>query len=163
MQDSNSGDQWVWGADGKRYWGKYGAAGIMLVTADNQVLLQLRAQNSHSGGTWGIPGGALRRGELPVEGAWREFTEEVDHPPFESAYLQEWVLHRDTWSYTTVLVSVAEAFAVGAADWESEALQWVQIEDVPLMNLHAGFRETWGEIAQYLLGLDAVRERPSQS
>ena len=57
-----SGDAWVEGPDGTRYWGRYGAAGLLIVSPGFEVLLQHRAAWSHFGGTWGMPGGARHEG-----------------------------------------------------------------------------------------------------
>ena len=55
------GDGWVDCDCGFRHWGRFGAAGLLLVRRDTpqpQVLLQLRAEWTHGGGTWALPGGA---------------------------------------------------------------------------------------------------------
>ena len=62
------GDAWVYGPEGEKFWGRYGAAGL-LVVHDGSVLLQLRVGWSHFGGTWGLPGGALKQGETADAGA----------------------------------------------------------------------------------------------
>ena len=73
-------DAWVDGAEG-RYWGTYGAAGLLLAHPEAGVLLQLRVEWSHFGGTWGLPGGARKAGETPEEAAIREADEEASVPP----------------------------------------------------------------------------------
>lgn len=70
--DRNPGDAWVIAPDGARYWGAFGAAGLLAIDDRRGVLLQHRAQWSHHGGTWGIPGGALHADEGPLAGALRE-------------------------------------------------------------------------------------------
>ena len=67
----NSGDAWVEGPNGERFWGRFGAAGLLVHDARRGVLLQHRADWSHFGGTWGLPGGARHEGETAVEGALR--------------------------------------------------------------------------------------------
>lgn len=65
---------------GCRHWGLNGAGGICAVREHEgraQVLLQLRAPWSHSGGTWAIPGGAIGWRESALSGALREFCEET--------------------------------------------------------------------------------------
>lgn len=93
---------------GCRHWGLNGAGGICAVREHEgriQVLLQLRAPWSHSGGTWAIPGGAIGWSESALSGAIREFCEETG---IEAGYLRPYhpekikVMHgehRDT-SYT---------------------------------------------------------------
>ncbi len=80
-----SGDGWVMAADGELRWGLYGAAGLLLRHTDEagdcQYLLGRRSPDVHHGGTWGIPGGALHRGEAPEAGAQREAEEEFGPMP----------------------------------------------------------------------------------
>src|SRR5688500_4178798 len=56
LMSGTSGDSWVEGPDGERYWGRFGAAGLLVVSPAFEVLLQHRAAWSHFGGTWGMPG-----------------------------------------------------------------------------------------------------------
>src|SRR5438105_3470546 len=86
-----SGDGFVTMADGTRRWGRFGAAGVLVrcpagegdVDAGDDgerswwYFLARRSEWCHQGGCWAIPGGALHQGESPVEGALREFAEEV--------------------------------------------------------------------------------------
>ena len=57
------------GPDGQRFWGRFGAAGLLVHDLRRGILLQHRADWSHFGGTWGLPGGARHAGESAVEGA----------------------------------------------------------------------------------------------
>ena len=61
------GDAWVLGPDGAKYWGRFGAAGLLAVDAHRGILMQHRATWSHHGGTWGLPGGARRLGESAID------------------------------------------------------------------------------------------------
>jgi len=54
----NSGDAWVEGPNGERFWGRFGAAGLLVHDLRRGVLLQHRADWSHFGRTWGRPGGS---------------------------------------------------------------------------------------------------------
>src|SRR5690606_4660163 len=56
------GDAWVVAPTGERYWGRFGAAGLLALDADLGVLLQHRVAWSHFGDTWGLPGGARHEG-----------------------------------------------------------------------------------------------------
>jgi len=70
------GDGWVMSDNGAHYWGRHGAAGLLLRVprADGSpaVLLQHRAPWSHQGGTWGLPGGARDSHETVEQAAVRE-------------------------------------------------------------------------------------------
>ena len=70
------GDGWVVDPDGSRYWGRNGAAGLLLRAplsdGSTGILLQHRAVWSHQGGTWGLPGGARDSHESAIDTAIRE-------------------------------------------------------------------------------------------
>ena len=74
------GDAWVVAPTGERYWGRFGAAGLLAVAAQRGVLLQHRVSWSHFGNTWGLPGGARHAGESARDGALRESAEEAGVP-----------------------------------------------------------------------------------
>ncbi|MUN06693.1 NUDIX domain-containing protein [Agromyces luteolus] len=138
-----SGDGWAEGPDGLRYWGRYGAAGLLLVEPGGAVLLQHRATWSHFGGTWGIPGGARHRGESALDAAVREATEETGMPPGVVTARFESVLDLGFWSYTTVVADAARRFEPRLADPESIALRWTPIIAVDGLPLHPRFAEAW--------------------
>ena len=71
------GDAWVEGPDGQRFWGKFGAAGLLVWDPTVGILLQHRVAWSHFGGTWGVPGGARKKGESAEDAALREAAEEA--------------------------------------------------------------------------------------
>lgn len=135
-------DSWVDGPSG-RYWGTYGAAGLLLAHRDAGVLLQLRAVWSHLGGTWGLPGGAIKAGETPEDAAIREADEEAGVPPELVTVLGTSVFDLGYWSYTTVLARADEVFAPIIGDAESEALDWVAVDDVAGLPLHPGLAAGW--------------------
>jgi 8-oxo-dGTP diphosphatase len=135
-------DAWVDGPLG-RYWGTFGAAGLLLAHPDAGVLLQLRAVWSHLGGTWGLPGGARKAGESAEAAAIREADEEAGVPPELVTVLDTSVLDLGYWSYTTVLARADELFAPIVGDAESEALEWVPFDDVTGLPLHPGFGTGW--------------------
>ena len=75
-----SGDGFMRCSDGHVRWGIYGAAGVVFVVREDNgplVMMQKRSQMAHEGGTWSCAGGALDQGEMPLEGALREASEEV--------------------------------------------------------------------------------------
>jgi 8-oxo-dGTP diphosphatase len=144
-----SEDAWVDGPHG-RYWGTFGAAGLLLAHPDAGVLLQLRAVWSHLGGTWGLPGGARKPGESPEAAAIREADEEAGVPPELVTVLGTSVFDLGYWSYTTVLARADQLFAPVVGDAESEALDWVPFDAVADLSLHPGFGAGWPELRSRL-------------
>ena len=144
------GDAWVEGPDGKRYWGRFGAAGLLVLHPPMGVLLQLRADWSHSGGTWGIPGGALKFGENALDAALREAHEEAGVPPEAIRVIGTSVLNLGFWSYTTVVGIAEKFFEPVVTDAESAALEWVPLEDVATRELHPGFDNAWPDLRRGL-------------
>src|SRR6185437_11166264 len=107
------GDGWVLSDNGGAYWGKHGAAGLLLRAprADGSpaVLLQHRAPWSHQGGTWGLPGGARDSHESAEQAAVREAHEEAGLPgellSVRAAVITAQISADDGhyWTYTTVV------------------------------------------------------------
>lgn len=135
-------------ADGRPRWGLYGAAGVLVRHVDDDgpwYFLARRSEHTHRGGTWAIPGGALDLGESPLDGALREFAEEIglklDEHGFEVAGV-----HQDDhggWSYWTVIVDVAERFdAPRSLNWETSEVAWVRRDDIASLELFDAFEAT---------------------
>lgn len=131
------------GPDGARYWGRYGAAGLLALSPDREVLLQHRAEWSHFGGTWGIPGGARHEHESAFEAALREANEEAGVPGGALAFRFSEVLDLGYWTYTTVVADALERFEPVLADQESIELRWIPLADVAGYALHPRFAEAW--------------------
>ena len=147
----DKGDAWVEGPDGQKFWGRYGAAGLLVHNPERGVLLQLRVGWSHFGGTWGLPGGALKEGESADAGALREASEEAGVPPEALEVLFDSVLDLGFWRYTTVVASAAVAFEPVIGDAESGELRWVAVADVEGLPLHPGFAAAWPALRERLL------------
>lgn len=148
------GDAWVEGPDGKRYWGRFGAAGLLVLHPPLGVLLQLRADWSHHGGTWGIPGGALKCGEDAVSAALREANEEAGVPSELVRVVDTTLLDLGFWSYTTVLGVSDEYFEPQITDQESAALEWVALDEVATRDLHPAFGTAWPSLRAMFTALD---------
>jgi 8-oxo-dGTP diphosphatase len=146
------GDGWVVSDSGAHYWGRYGAAGLLLRAprpdGGPAVLLQHRAVWSHQGGTWGLPGGARDSHETPEETAVREARE-------EAGLLAERLAVRATvvtaevsgiggtrWTYTTVVADADELLHT-VPNRESAELRWVGEDEVAQLPLHPGFAASW--------------------
>ena len=157
MPGPRSGDGFVTLADGTLRWGRFGAAGVLVRCAGGDggdgtdqgswwYFLARRSEWCHQGGCWAIPGGALHKGEPPVEGALREFAEEVGAVLGEGEFRVVDV-HEDDhggWSYWTIIVEVSERFALPAAElnWETAEAGWIPHHRLGELELHTAFRRT---------------------
>jgi 8-oxo-dGTP diphosphatase len=144
------GDAWVEGPDGEKFWGKFGAAGLLVWHETLGVLLQHRISWSHFGGTWALPGGARKLGESALDGALREANEEAGVPADALEILFTTVLDLGFWSYTTVVTRVIRDFTPVMGDAESEALRWVPAAEVDSLPLHPGFASAWPSLRERL-------------
>jgi ADP-ribose pyrophosphatase YjhB (NUDIX family) len=107
------------------------------------VLLQLRVEWSHHGGTWGIPGGARDTHESPVQAAFREAAEETSVDPASVRAEASVVDDHGGWSYTTVVASTATAIDPRPVGPESVAVRWTSPSQADELALHPGFAGTW--------------------
>ena len=144
------GDAWVYGPDGAKFWGVFGAAGLLVWHRSLGVLLQHRVAWSHFGGTWGLPGGARKQGESAVDGALREAAEEAMVPARLLRVIHTSVFDLGYWSYTTVVTEALETFEPVIADAESTELRWVPVAEVEALPLHPGFGDAWLDLRSYL-------------
>jgi ADP-ribose pyrophosphatase YjhB (NUDIX family) len=145
---SRSGDGFVTVADGTARWGRFGAAGVLVRCANADgtwsYFLARRSEWCHQGGCWAVPGGALMEGEAPLEGARREFAEEIGDVLGEGFRAVD--VHEDDhggWSYWTIVVEVAEPFAVPATvNWETAEAGWIPHARLSELELLGAFRRT---------------------
>ncbi|CEA08324.1 hypothetical protein BN1051_01664 [Arthrobacter saudimassiliensis] len=148
----NPGDAWVTAPDGERYWGRFGAAGLLALDADRGVLLQHRVSWSHHGDTWALPGGARHEHESALAAALRESAEEAGVPAASVRPRLMSILDLGIWSYATVVADVTEPFEPVISDPESRELAWVPPDDVAGLPLHPGFASSWEKLRP-LLGI----------
>jgi 8-oxo-dGTP diphosphatase len=149
------GDGWVLSDDGAHFWGRYGAAGLLLrapgPNGGAAVLLQHRASWSHQGGTWGLPGGARDSHETVEEAAVREANEEAgltaDRLTVRTTLVTAEVSGESGayWTYTTVIADAPEQL-VTVPNRESAELRWVAEEQVADLPLHPGFAASWAQL-----------------
>jgi len=140
------GDGWVTCRLGHRHWGRYGAAGLLLRTAE-QVVLQHRAPWSHHGGTWGLPGGARDRGESVTDAALREAGEEAGLAGGDVLVTGVHEVDHGGWSYATVLAEPITAVEPLSTSAESVEVRWYPIVDMSGLPLHPGFAASWPALA----------------
>ncbi len=148
------GDGWVVSDSGARFWGRHGAAGLLLRAprpgGSHLVLLQHRAPWSHQGGTWGLPGGARDSHETPEQAAVREAHEEAGLPA-DQLTVRTTVVTTEVcgpagrWTYTTVVADAPELLQT-MPNRESAELRWVAVDDVAELPLHPGFAASWDQL-----------------
>ena len=148
MSTRASGDGFVRAADGSPRWGLYGAAGVLVRHRGDDgpwYFLARRSEHTHRGGTWAIPGGALDLGESPLEGALREFREEIGVPLGEGDF-EVAEVHQDDhggWSYWTVVVDVVDRFDPPTTfNWETAEVAWIHGNDLASLALFDAFEAT---------------------
>lgn len=149
------GDAWVVAPGGTKYWGRFGAAGLLALDPARGVLLQHRVSWSHFGGTWALPGGARHEGESAGAAALREAQEEAGVPEAAIRPRLTSVLDLGYWSYTTLIGDVTDPFEPAISDPESVELAWVPVDRVEDKPLHPGFAASWARL-RALLGVRPV-------
>ncbi|MEU6785349.1 NUDIX domain-containing protein [Nonomuraea angiospora] len=149
-QVSKPTDGWITCEQGHRHWGTEGGAGLLLFHrapgGEVHVLMQLRSMETQHGGTMGLPGGALHRGEDPVDGGFREAGEENRLDPSE---VKVRGVHHDDhggWAYDTVIGEMSHRADVWPASRESLDNVWVPLEEVPALNLHPDLARAWPDV-----------------
>ena len=141
---------------GSEHWGLAGAAGILAFREHEsiEVLVQLRAEWSHSGGTWSNPGGAIGWSETPLEGALREFEEETAIGAGSLDVVGSIVRDHGDWRYTTFAARCETAEPV--PNDESLALEWAPLDDLLEGRLdrpvHPAFAEDLPRLAEVIRG-----------
>lgn len=147
----NPGDTWVTAADGNKYWGAFGAAGLLVHDPQtNSLLIQHRSPESHHGGTWGVLGGARHENESALRAALRESAEEGGVPAELIIPRYAHTLDKGGWTYTTILATAAKTFTPEIKDKESLALEWLPLAELDNLRLHPGFAATLPHLLPYL-------------
>jgi 8-oxo-dGTP diphosphatase len=156
---NRDGNGWTGCSRGHRHWGRFGAAGLLaFASAGGQtcVLLQRRSWWGNHGGAWGPPGGARDSHESAVAAALREAEEECAMPPDAVSVLGILLDDHGGWSYQTVIASAPGPFPVRPASSETSRAAWVAAHDVPALDLHPGFAETWPLLRETLQPLTVI-------
>jgi 8-oxo-dGTP pyrophosphatase MutT (NUDIX family) len=138
----SSGDGWVICAAGHRHWGRFGAAGLLIMDSE-RVVLQHRAPWTHDGDTYGVPGGARDSHEDAIAAAVREASEEAGLVRADIDPLGLYFDDHGGWSYSTVVAVPTRPLEPHAANAESVSVSWHPIVEVTGLPLHRGFAEAW--------------------
>lgn len=112
------GDGWTTTPGGRRVWGKYGAAGLMLMhqdpaTGERRYLMVQRGPAISDPGKWQFPGGAIDSKETFHQGGTREVIEELG---FKADALKDAEVHGEhtnaipgsTWKYVSIAAQVPQ-------------------------------------------------------
>ena len=153
----HDGDGWVQCQCGSKHWGIHGAAGVVLLDPTSRsVLMQLRAEWTHGGRVWGIPGGARDSHESAIQSALREMREElsIDEALVEVVHDNMWTDHED-WHYHTVIALTSRDVEF-VTNEEAELADWIEISKIQDLDLHPGFASNWQEI---LIAIEEVLAR----
>ncbi|GAB3352501.1 NUDIX domain-containing protein [Modestobacter lapidis] len=156
MFDRSPTDGWTTCAQGHRHWGLAGAAGLLLHRPGPdgvEVLLQLRVEWSHHGGTWGTPGGALHRHEPAVDGALREAGEELGLRRADVVLGPGSVDDHGGWTYTTVLATPVGLLDPGLLELNAESVDvgWFPLAALADVRLHPGLAASLPTLRPLLL------------
>ncbi len=130
------------------HWGALGGAGLLLrhvpAAGEPTYLLQRRSRSVDEGGTWSIPGGAIRAGESPETAARRETIEEIGAlPPYRVTEIE----HQDCgggWIFHIICADVEREF-VAFCGQETDATGWFTREQMQNLALHPGLRAWFGQ------------------
>src|ERR1700760_259511 len=142
-----------------RHWGVHGAAGLLPFTVTPsgiRVLLALRSQGTHQGGTWSTIGGAIDSGEPPWQAALLEASKELPGLALAGGLAADSHEYAcvSGWSYTTFAVPLTSDAPVrighGWATWETAELRWVPIEEVDGYRLLPAFAQTWPDLRKLI-------------
>lgn len=158
-------DDWFIAPDGRRFWGLFGAAGMLVrsLRGDGATvyLVVRRAAWVHQGnGLWSIPGGARRRVETARETASREFHEEVGAAPDGLTVIAEHavVMVAGEWEYVTCVGEVPEPVDWSASLTEEHTdIRWVTRAELMELELFQPFADALPRLLEIYAVADRVR------
>lgn len=137
--------------EARHHWGPDGAAGLLPWTirrGELHIALAERSGAVQGGRCHSTPGGAIEPGETPLEAALREAHEELtglDHVKAGDPYIAPCEAGC-SWSYTTYPAEVKSdgehlpklAVRKGPHAWETRAVRWFRMGELPAGELHPG-------------------------
>ncbi len=173
--NQETGEGYFFTTDGKRFWGKYGAAGAMLrrknADGEYEYFLAKRSSSlSQGGGKWGIPGGAHKDQTIaksPNATAKEEFMEEVggDISALEPIYVDTNKVGAE-WAYETSVFEVGpdQYNDLTSKDGENTATGWFTGDQINKMSdagmLHTDFANSFPNIISNLEDEPAKTDKP---
>lgn len=120
------------------FWGKAGSGIVPLALSTGRILVQKRGDVEQPG-TWGVWGGAIDRGQDPLESAVREFREESGYRGQITDVIPLYVFEDPTsgFQYSNFLALLPNEFEAQRT-WETADAEWVEFGEWPTP-LHFGF------------------------
>lgn len=140
--EKSNAERWIVCGEDHVHWGADGGAGLLLCYAPHGetpvYLLQLRSKLVDYGGMWGMPGGAIRKGESPEVAARREAEEEIGPLPLYRVEQTEGQECGGGWTFHVVTANVERPFDAFCVR-ETDATGWFTRDEMRSLNLHPGF------------------------
>lgn len=130
------------------FWGKQAAGAIIMANSTGRILLAFRSAEVQEPHTWGVWGGAIDDGEDPLDGAYREATEELGGVRVERA-IPLYVFKSGSFQYFNFLFIVGDEFSPNPSEehgWETEGHDWVEFGNWP-SPLHPGLKALFSDPA----------------
>ena len=124
------------GKDGHKYRGESGA-GIIFTDGHKILLLRRSDGDEHEKGTWGIPGGKAKPGELAIDAAVRESKEECGN--FEGQRIAKFEEPDNSFMWTTFMYRVKKPFKCQLSD-EHDNWKWFKLDEIEDQTLHSKFK-----------------------
>jgi len=141
--DPVRGERWTICSQNHIHWGANGGAGLLLRhkpgSGNPTYLLARRSRSVDEGGTWGIPGGAVRHGERPEATARREAIEEIGQLPCYDVTAVEVQDCGGGWLFHIIMGDVKQPF-VAYSQQETQETGWFTLEQLRGLQLHPGIR-----------------------
>lgn len=122
------------------FWGAQGAGCLFFAKDTGLFLVAHRSMHVEQPGTWGTWGGAIDRGEDPVDAVKREAHEEAGYTgPIEMH--PAYVFTNGSFRYSNFILAVDSEFTP-RLDWENQGYEWCELGDWP-QPTHFGLVALW--------------------
>ena len=171
--EADSGEGYYFAKSGKRYWGRYGAAGVLLrrVKEDGtlEYLLAKRSANiSAGGGKWAWPGGAHKdekHAHSPQLTAYEELKEELGiYPEGIDPIATHTNFVEPDWWYETMIVDVTNnsslTDSLKISDDENSDLGWFTEDDIRELKENNMLHPAVASSIEQVLAISRVYDSP---